>query len=73
MGTRVNPDIMEDIIYELCSINHYKTSELAKILHRNESYIAEKYIRKMMEEGRLGFTIPEVVNHYLQAYKAIKS
>ena len=72
LGSRVKPEIMEHIILQLCSINNYKTSEIAKILGRNESYIAEQYLNKLLKEGKLIFTFPEVNNHPQQAYTTKK-
>ncbi|MBV7441008.1 putative DNA binding domain-containing protein [Weeksellaceae bacterium TAE3-ERU29] len=72
IGKRANPETMEQIIIDLCAINEYKLSELAKILNRRENYISDNYINKLMKEGKIGFSIPEVLNHPNQAYKTLK-
>lgn len=69
LGTRVKPENMEELILELCAHQSYKTSEIAQILGRNESYIAEKFLNKLLKEGKLIFNIPEVVHHPQQSYK----
>lgn len=72
IGKRTSPEIIGQLIVDLCKENEYNGEELAKLLKRNESYVKEQYIQKLLKERKLGYTIPEVINHPKQAYKTIE-
>ena len=71
IGQRTSPEIIRGIIVELCAENEYNGEELSQLLKRNESYIKEQYIQKLLKEKKISYTIPEVINHPKQAYKTI--
>ncbi|MCD9854519.1 putative DNA binding domain-containing protein [Epilithonimonas sp. JDS] len=71
IGQRTSPEIIRGVIIELCAQNEYNGEELSQLLKRNESYIKEQYIQKLLKEKKITYTIPEVINHPKQAYKTI--
>lgn len=67
---RINDkQIMMDIICELCSVCPHKLSELARKTNRSEKYILRQFVRPLLNDKRLEYKYPEMINHPNQAYK----
>jgi ATP-dependent DNA helicase RecG len=73
LGSRSKPEIMEKIILEICNVKAYNLDELSKIVNRRPHHIREKFLNLLMKQGKIEYTIPEVINHPKQAYKTIKT
>lgn len=71
LGSRSKPELMEDVILEICTVRAYNLDELSKILKRRPHHIREKFLNPLMKQGKIGYAIPEVINHPKQAYKTI--
>ena len=71
LGSRSKPEIMEKIILEICNVKAYNLDELSKIVNRRPHHIREKFLNLLMKQGKIEYTIPEVINHPKQAYKTI--
>ncbi len=70
LGKRVNDaDKLKDIIKEICNNQHYKSTEIAKILGKREDYLKRKFLTPMIETGELVYLYPEMPNHPNQAYR----
>ncbi len=68
---RINDkQVLMDIICELCSIYPVKLSELARITKRTEKYILRQFVRPLLNDKRIEYKYPEMINHPDQAYKA---
>jgi ATP-dependent DNA helicase RecG len=61
-----------DVIVKLCAWRELRAYEIADLLGRSEKYILRKFITPLRESGRLAHTIPDMVNHPQQAYKAVR-
>lgn len=72
LGKRVKPEILEELILELCQYRSFNLLELSGILNRSVSHLREAFINKLMKEKKLDYTIPEVVSHPKQAYRTIE-
>ena len=59
---------VDRVILELCSYKPLSVNELSGILHRTENYLKSKYIKRLLVERRLFYTIPEMKNHPNQKY-----
>ena len=59
---------VDGVILELCSYQPLSVNELSGILHRSENYLKTKYIKRLLIECRLFYTIPEMKNHPNQKY-----
>lgn len=71
IGRRSNDAQKVDaVILVLCSYKPLGINELSKILHRTENYLKSKFIKRLLEEKRLFYTIPEMKNHPNQKYTA---
>jgi ATP-dependent DNA helicase RecG len=68
LGSRKNPAQVEKCIVKLCSIKPFTAAELAKIFKVKPSYLKTKFITKLLNEGKLKFTIPNKPKHPEQAY-----
>ncbi|MBN9313505.1 MAG: hypothetical protein J0I53_10700 [Chryseobacterium sp.] len=71
LGSRSKPEIMEEVILEICNIKAFNLDELSKILKRRPHHIREKFLNVLMKKEKIGYSIPEVINHPKQAYKTI--
>ncbi len=56
------------IILDICAIRAMKAIEIASYLSKGEGYIKRKYLSKMIEEKKLKYLHPEMINHPDQAY-----
>lgn len=69
---RVNDkETIPRIIIELCELKEFKKNELAKWLGKNENYLFSEFISPLLEEGKLDYKFPDMLNHPEQAYKAV--
>jgi len=73
LGQRTKPEKMEEVILELCEVRAYNLEELSNILKRRPNHLREKFLNSLMKKGKLGYTIPEVINHPKQAYRTLPS
>ncbi len=62
-------DLIRDLILELCKIKPRSSSQLATLLNRKKKYLLEEYIKPLMNEKLLEYTIPERPNDPSQAYR----
>ncbi|MBB5324092.1 hypothetical protein HNQ34_001184 [Anoxybacillus tepidamans] len=67
---RLHPNIMEQIILQLCAIRPLMLKELAHLLDRTSDGLRNNYLAKLLEEGKIQLKYPEQPNHPRQAYKA---
>lgn len=70
LGKRNPVSLIDGIIVELCSCLPLSKEELASILGIHEVYIKGHYLARLLKEGRIRFTIPEMRNHPNQKYTA---
>ncbi|MCF1713175.1 putative DNA binding domain-containing protein [Flavihumibacter sp. RY-1] len=72
LGKRIsNPDVLKNIIIELCKFRPHSLEELSILLQRKDKYLLEEFIIPLRQEGLLKFTLPEMPNHPNQAYTAV--
>ena len=64
---------MKELIVELCTYEPLSINEIADILHRKPHSIRYLYVSSLIEDGRLFFTIPEMIKHPNQKYTAVKN
>ncbi len=72
IGKRLPPDIIKQMIKQLCSSRPFKPSELALLLKRNHRYVRDYYLAPMVESGELELMFPENPAHPQQAYQIKK-
>lgn len=70
LGKRVEVDEMEAIIIELCAWRPLSVPEMSAILNKTPNYLSNKYVYRMVKEGRLRHKYPEMVKHPRQKYLA---
>ena len=68
-----NTDLMRKTIIELCSWRDFSIAELAEVLNRNEKYLKTNYIQPLIDKGKIKYTIPEMLTHPNQKYRAKKT
>lgn len=67
-GRRVPRKVLMDTIVELCSIRPFSGEELADLLGRTDTHIRNKILPQLIEEHRIRFVYPDMVNHPDQKY-----
>ena len=72
LGKRTNPQETEQLIVKLCDWNPLSLSEIAIILNRKAPSIRYLYLNKLITQGKLFYTIPEMLNHPRQKYTTKK-
>ena len=70
IGLRVPKEVLADIIIELCRVKPFSGEELAEMLGRSEAHIKNRILPNLIDNGRLKFIYPEMINHPNQKYTA---
>ncbi len=68
-----NPDLIRETILKLCSWRALSVAELAAILGRNEKYIKTNYLKPLIDEKMITYTITEMITHPDQKYRVIEN
>lgn len=67
-----NKEKVYRVIESICAIQPYKLEDLASILNKDENWLSRRYIKPLIDMGRLNYLHPEMKNHPEQAYKTIQ-
>lgn len=67
----LDKDLLLGIVVDLCRITPRSITEIAKIIHRTDNYVKHNLVAPLREKGKLAYTIPDMINHPDQKYKAI--
>lgn len=73
LGKRVEPNRLEGLIERICAFQPSSAEELAGWLGKTRNWLTNKYLFRMVREGRLEYTIPDMVKHPAQRYQAPQS
>jgi len=71
LGERSGTDTIRNVVLRLCATRPFTVSELARLLRRTPTHVARHYVRPLLAEGRLAYTIPEEPKHPKQAYRTV--
>ena len=72
MGKRMVAKDMESLIVDLCTFQPLSLAEIASLLHRNKVSMKNHYLSPLIKQGKLFFTIPEMIKHPKQQYTTKK-
>ncbi len=72
IGKRASVKEVQSVILQLCGLAPLRLPELVDILQRDADHIRKRYLSKMLEQGELEYTFPDVPNHPQQAYRTKK-
>ncbi|WP_308795972.1 Fic family protein [Tolypothrix sp. FACHB-123] len=70
IGKRTEPEEIKNLILELCKIEPRSSSELQSMLKRQRKYLLDQYLKPLIDEGLLEYTIPEKPNDPHQTYRS---
>ena len=70
LGRRGSPEQTLDLVVDLCRVREFSAEELAALLGRERKYVLNNYLRPLLQEGRLAYSIPEQPRHPGQRYRA---
>lgn len=71
LGKRTNNKLkIKQLIINLCSIQPLSITELSTLLKREDKYLKKNYLRELIKNRELEFTIPDMISHPDQKYKA---
>ena len=69
LGKRAKPDVVRTVIRKICSWKALSAEEIASVLGKDKTYISAEFLSKMIKDGVLVHTIPDMPKHPDQAYK----
>lgn len=72
LGKRVQPSTIESLIEQICDWSPSSAEEIATWLGKTRNYITNQYLFRMVKEGKLKYTIPDMVKHPGQRYVLVK-
>ena len=72
IGKRAASSEIRSLIIELCTFTPFGIAELAQLLNRDVKALRYHYINPLMKQGKLFYTIPEMLNHPNQKYTTKK-
>ncbi|KQB42863.1 putative transcriptional regulator [Flavobacterium daejeonense] len=72
LGKRTNDkEKTIQVILELCAYKPMKSKAIAQILAKSEKYILREFLKPLLDDKKLNYTIPDMINHPNQAYVTI--
>lgn len=71
LGRRIEPAEAERLILALCAAQPLSADEIALMLDRTKNYISNKYLYRMVRDGKLRYLHPEMVKHPTQKYVTV--
>ncbi|MBG6081119.1 ATP-binding protein [Rubrivivax gelatinosus] len=70
-GTRPRRELLQQLVFEICSWRPHSARELAGLLgRRDHKHLVKEVLRPMVASGLLAFTIPSMEKHPDQRYTA---
>lgn len=66
---RVKPEVLKQLVLELCSDNYFTINQISNVLGRTENHIRQKIVLPLVSEGKLELKYPDNPTHSKQAYK----
>jgi ATP-dependent DNA helicase RecG len=63
LGKRVDPQITERLIEAICTWQPTSADDIARYLGRTKQHVSNKYLYRMVREGRLNYAYPNMVKH----------
>ena len=57
---------------DICKIKPRSISEIARITNRTDNYVKHNIVATLRKNGKLTYTIPEMINHPEQKYQIIE-
>ena len=68
----INREKVESTILCLCKLRAFQAWEIALLMKRQENELKRRYLARLVLEGKLKLTIPEMLRHPQQAYITVK-
>jgi ATP-dependent DNA helicase RecG len=72
IGKRAASSEIRSLIIGLCTFTPFGIAELAQLLNRDMKALRYHYINPLLKQGKLFYTIPEMLNHPNQKYTTKK-
>jgi hypothetical protein len=69
---RLAPDVMANLVLDLCAVTALSAQELARLLGRSDDYV-RSILRPLVSSGKLGFLHPERPTHREQRYVTVSA
>jgi len=67
---RLKPQLLKDVILQLCNEQYVTLNVLGKIVNRNPNGLRQRYIKSLIKDEKLKMAFPATPNHERQAYIA---
>lgn len=69
-GQRATKERLRQAIMKACEWKPHTAGEMAILLKRNKSYLADNHLSQMVDEGLLDYLYPDMPKHPHQGYRA---
>lgn len=73
LDRRLLPRHLEGLVVRLCAWKPLSLKELSRLLRRDDIYLQNTVIKRLLASGRLAFRHPDQPNHPRQSYVAGKA
>ena len=73
LGARSSPEAVREVVLRLCALRPLTVAEVAESLGRSPTHVYRYYLRPLLVERRLAYTIPDEPKHPKQAYRTVPS
>jgi ATP-dependent DNA helicase RecG len=70
LGQRHPPEMVRDLVVDLCQFRAWGVDELALLLQRNPESVRQNYLRPLLARQRIAMTLPDTPNSPQQAYRS---
>ena len=68
---KVDKKILKSLIIELCSVSPLDSDQLSLLLKRNKNHLRRRILSELINEKKVNYLYPEMINHPQQKFKTI--
>ena len=72
IGRRHPPELVRELVVELCNVRAWRAEELALLLSRKPETIRQDYLRPLLAQKRIAMTLPDTPHSPQQAYRRVR-
>ncbi len=70
LSPRLNAEMANDLIFRMCKWRELSLAEIADLIGKKPAHVSNKYLQQLLADGRITYTIPEMIQHPHQKYTA---
>lgn len=70
LSARLKSEPALDLVVNLCKWRELSLSEISELLSKSPPHVSSKYVQPLLADGKITYTVPEMIQHPHQKYKA---